>query len=246
MLVDLLATDNMGQYNTKVAQVLGLHSAIYINELLNISNKAHSKGKLYYDKYFLLDRKYITRRTTIENDEQLAIDRKLSQIKVIEKNDGDEDVMLINVEVLASLLSSDDKEKLDKLSKRARVKTAALPGTKLTRQQKLAVELKQGLKCTNPDLKEALEGWIDACQQDTNGKGLTAYKVKVFEQGVDNFAKGDLDIALKVVEIAAVHNYVEVQWAINTFNKNYLDVYKNRKVETNASARRVRVSDEVY
>ena len=40
MLIDLLSTDNLANYNIKIAQVMGLHSAIYINELINISNKA--------------------------------------------------------------------------------------------------------------------------------------------------------------------------------------------------------------
>ena len=57
MLIDLLATDNQASYNIKIAQVMGLHTAIYINELINISNKATQKNKLIADKFFILDRK---------------------------------------------------------------------------------------------------------------------------------------------------------------------------------------------
>ena len=57
MLIDLLATDNLANYNIKIAQIMGLHTAIYINELINISNKATQKNKLVADKFFILDRK---------------------------------------------------------------------------------------------------------------------------------------------------------------------------------------------
>ena len=69
MLIDLLSTDNLANYNVKIAQVMGLHSAIYINELINISNKATQKNKLVSDKYFILDRKYITKRTNLSVEE---------------------------------------------------------------------------------------------------------------------------------------------------------------------------------
>lgn len=48
---------------------MGLHTAIYVNELINISAKALKKNKLIADKFFLLDRKYITRRTTLDDKE---------------------------------------------------------------------------------------------------------------------------------------------------------------------------------
>ena len=48
MLLDLLSTDNLVNYNVKIAQIMGLHTAIYINELINISNKAIKKKKLEY------------------------------------------------------------------------------------------------------------------------------------------------------------------------------------------------------
>ena len=154
--------------------------------------------------------------------------------------------MLIDVDKLANLLTTDDQERLAKLSKRARVKSAVMPGLKQTKKEKLAVELKEAIKATNSELRTALEGWVDACQQDLKGKGLTAYKVRVFEKAVDDFAKGDLDLALKIVEIAAMHNYIEIQWAINTFNKSYSQQFYQRNIPTNTSVRNVRVSDEVF
>lgn len=91
---------------------MGLHTAIYLNELINISAKASRKNKLVSDKYFLLDRKYITKRTTIDEKEQLAIDYKLSKQSIICKPDGGVDVMWIDIDRLANMLSSDDEKYL--------------------------------------------------------------------------------------------------------------------------------------
>ena len=115
--MDILATDNMVSYNVKIAQVMGLHSAIYINELMNISAKAHRKNKLISDRYFLLDRKYITKRTTIDEKEQLAIDYKLVKQNIIFKPEGGVDVLELNIDKLAEILSSDDEKYLQKVKK---------------------------------------------------------------------------------------------------------------------------------
>ena len=46
MLIDLLSNANLVSYNYKVAQLFGLHTAIYLAELLNINDKAIKKNKL--------------------------------------------------------------------------------------------------------------------------------------------------------------------------------------------------------
>jgi hypothetical protein len=38
MLIELLSMSNYGNYNIKVAHILGLEAAIYLNELLNIKD----------------------------------------------------------------------------------------------------------------------------------------------------------------------------------------------------------------
>ena len=63
MLIDLLCTDNYVSFNINIAKVMGLNYAIYISELLNISNKATAKKKLL-DGKFKVDRDYIANRTT--------------------------------------------------------------------------------------------------------------------------------------------------------------------------------------
>ena len=249
MLVDILATDNMASYNVKIAQVMGLHTAIYINELLNISAKATKKNKLIADKFFLLDRKYITKRTTIDEKEQLAIDYKLCKSDIIIKPENSPDTLYLNIDKLAEMLSSDDEKFLQKVSKNTKVVTAALPGLKQTLKQKQASEMKTYITTTNDELKQSFEDWVDSVIANPKSSGLTKTKVALFQRDVHTFANGDLDVALKVIELAIKGGYNDAQWAINNFNKDYSNYFRKRFVDTANSgvSRSVAVSqDEVF
>ena len=244
MLIDLLSTDNLANYNVKIAQVMGLHTAIYVNELINISNKATQKNKLIVDKFFILDRRYITKRTTLELEEQLAIDNKLMKVDVMQKPAGEVDNIYIDIDKLASMISSDDKQFLDSVTKKTKVKTTVLPGMKQTVKQKQASEMKSYITVTFPELKEAFESWVDGVL--ANPKGFLSKKaVSLFQRDVDTFANGDLDIALKVIEIATINGYRDASWAINVFNRDYANNFRNRFVST-ATQRRAEVADEVF
>jgi hypothetical protein len=246
MLIDLLATDNLTSYNTKVARVLGLHTAVYIAELMNISAKASQKAKLVEDKYFILDRKYITKRTTLEFEEQFAIDSKLMQLNIIQKPAGDVDTIYFDVNKLAEILSTDDEQTLAKVAKKAKVTTTSVPGVRQSARKKQFDDLKQYITVGNEELKQAFEDWIDGVYN--NPKGFLSKKaVSLFQRDVDTFANGDLDVALKVLEIATVGGYREASWAIEKFNKDYANQFRRRYVvPTTSPIRNVVVSDEVF
>lgn len=228
MMLDILATDNMVSYNVKVARIMGLHSAIYINELINISAKAIKKSKLIAGKYFLLDRKYITERTTIEEKEQLAIDYKLVQNNIINKPEDSTDAIFINVDKLAEMISSDNEKYLNSLSKRTQVHTTSLPGMKETLKQKKAKELKTFITTDDDKLRVAFEGWIDSVQNNPKSTGLTSVKVRLFQKDVREFANGDLNLALKIIEMSTKGSYTDAQWAINNFNAHPPVGYRKR------------------
>ena len=46
MLLDLLSSSNQLSFNIKVAQLVGLHSAVYLSELMAINEKAIRKNKI--------------------------------------------------------------------------------------------------------------------------------------------------------------------------------------------------------
>ena len=245
MITDLLATDNMVSYNVKIANIMGLHTAIYITELINISVKATQKKKLVVDKYFTVDRKYITRRTTIDVKEQLAIDYKLAKVGVIQKPAGGIDTLYIDVDKLAEIISSDDPEYLQKVSKNTEVKTTALPGLKQTMRQKQAEEMKGYLTTVNSDIRNALEGWVDGVYSNPNGF-LSKRAVNIFERTVDEFAQGDFTVAMKIIDIATVGGYRDATWAINKYRDDGLDKQVRNSYVSTSVRRKVALADEVY
>ena len=239
MLVELLSTSNYVSYNIKLADLLGLHSAIYLSELMNINDKAIKKDKMD-NNYFTLVRSYITARTTLDVKEQLEIEENLLKLGILEHGDT-QDHILLNINVLAALLTNPDEQLIDKLKKkRKRAQSAA----RATKDDKIKANLKSHLKVTNQELREAYEGWIDTIY-DKQG-WMSVKCVTVAENTVDEFSNRNLDIALKLLEIASVHGYRDITWAIDKFNHDFRVSYTTspevRKVVTSNN----QLSEEVF
>jgi hypothetical protein len=151
-----------------------------------------------------------------------------------------------DVNKLAEILSTDDEQKLAKVAKKAKVTTTSVPGVRQSARKKQFDDLKQYITVGNEELKQAFEDWIDGVYN--NPKGFLSKKaVSLFQRDVDTFANGDLDVALKVLEIATVGGYREASWAIEKFNKDYANQFRRRYVvPTTSPTRNVVVSDEVF
>ena len=65
MLINLISSSNYQSYNVIIAKALGLETAVYLNALIEINEKAIRKNKLV-DEHFLIDRNYILERTNID------------------------------------------------------------------------------------------------------------------------------------------------------------------------------------
>ena len=240
MLIELLSTSNYVSYNIKLAELLGLHTAIYVSELMNINDKAIKKNKLDQE-YFKLDRSYITSRTTIDESEQLEIEENLLKLGILERGESD-DLLSLNITTLTTLMMTTDEELIDKIKKGRKRKSRS--SNKSTKADKIKENLKANLRVQNTELRQAYEGWIDAIY-DKQG-WMSVKCVTVAEDTVDEFSGRNLDIALKLLEIASIHGYRDIQWAINMYNKQYSVSYKpspsvKRVVTTNAQ-----LSSEVF
>ena len=77
MLIELLSMSNYVHFNVKLAEILGLHTAIYLGQITDINEKAIRKNKVD-ENFFTIDREYITKRTTIPEKEQNQIVRNKS------------------------------------------------------------------------------------------------------------------------------------------------------------------------
>ena len=215
MLIELLSTSNYVSYNVKLADILGLHAAIYVSELMNINDKAIRKDRMT-ESSFSLNREYIKKRTTLSLEEQFEIESNLIKLGIVEKPTDDVNSIVLNINVLTTLLMSTDNELLENVEKLVKLKNKK---SKATKADAIRQNLKTNIVTTNMELIEAYSDWIDAVYAKQGWMSKKA--VTLGQSVVDNFSKRDLDVALAVISIAAMHGYVDMQWAINKYSEQY-------------------------
>lgn len=237
MLIDLLSTSNYVSYNIKLAELLGLHTAIYISELMNINDKAIRKNKLD-DNYFKLQREYIKGRTTLEEKEQLSIEENLIKLGILEKGNA-EDELSLNITTLTTIMMSADEQLIDNIKKLNKVKNK-----KTTKKEQVKLNLKKALIVDNIELREAYEKWIDAVYEKDGW--MTKEAVSYAQEIIDNASNRDLDIALEILKIASVNAYRDMSWAVNAYKAQYKVNYKIKNQTTPVVTKATELSSEVF
>lgn len=227
MFIDLLNTENYVQFNVKTANIFGLHTAIYLQLLLSVFEKAQRKNKLI-DGYVKLDRSYVTSLTTLSANEQMSIDKQLIQSKVIEKLD--DNLIKLDVDMYASLISDDDVARVKKLASSVKTKDEQ----KVARKVKLIENLKKHIQCSNTKVYVALSNWIDAIMSI---KALSAQAVDIFQDKLYEYTKGDADMAVAIINIAIAQCWTECDWAINSY-------IKSNKMKERTQVTSVRVTEQ--
>lgn len=218
MIFDLLSTDMYAQYNVKVAQALGLNAAVYINELININRKAIEKKKLTTeDGKFLVKRSYIKDRTTLTEDEQLILDNKFIKLEIMKKDLDKPDELCLDIDNLTSLLLAEDKDILKEAGKT--IKKRGRPAGS-TREIQAATLKKFTESHRNPEIVNALKGWVDGVYANPKGF-LSKIAIETFMKELDDYCNCDLDLALKLIEIATINGYRVFEWAKKQFENNY-------------------------
>ena len=212
MLIDILSTTSYAQYNVTLAHILGLDAAIYINQLININEKAVRKSTLK-EGYIKLKRSYITERTTFSKAKQLQIENNLIDAGLIFRDTSDLDLVKVDTEALTSLVMSEDESLVKDISKISKKKG----GTKEARELASAASLKECITAENGELRKAYYDWIDAVL--FKHSSLTPKAVTVAQSQVDKFSNRDLDVALALLEFAAVGGYVYMTNAIKNYAK---------------------------
>lgn len=231
MLLDIFDNDNSISINYKTISIFGLPTAVYLTELINIYKKAIRKNKLVDNVYFKVDRKYINNTLALSVEEQLACDLNLIKTSILKKSVEDPDVLTLDVNLYLSLLSSNDFKLIDDVRKQMKVKKPR--GLKISQRQAIINELKDSIECSNYELLTALRNWVDGVYSRPNGF-LSKSAIKIFQETLNNYTKGDLDLALRIVQIATVQGYRDCEWAINMFEES-----ERRKIKQNTKMTRV-------
>lgn len=214
MLLDLICDSSNVRFNSNLAQILGLHPSIYISLLLDINNKAIKKNKIN-NNYFKLDRKYVKDKSTLSYDEQKEIDELLEKLSIISKQDDDH--ICVNITAITTIMMSPDESLITNIKKIIKEKSAA-KGPKLTKEEVLTQNLKAKITCTNPELNIAYMDWIDAVMAKQHW--MSAKAVTSAQELIDTYTNRNLDLALKLLNIASINGYRDIQWAINVYEKD--------------------------
>lgn len=211
MLIELLSTCNYVSYNIQIAHVLGLHTAIYLSELMNINDKAIKKDKMS-ENCFTVDRKYITKRTTLQESEQKEIETFLLKAGILEKGANKDNKISINLTALTTIIMAPDEKLLGDLAK--------LKSNSVKSRTKTNVfdNLKSSVSCVNDELRVAYYDWIEAVLTKDNYMTKTA--VVSGQKIVDEASGRNLDVALRIIEIAAINGYRDMSWAVNSYNES--------------------------
>ena len=212
MLVDLLCSGNLVSYNSRIAQMIGLHPAIYLAELLTIEDKATRKSKKR-GNYFTLDRGYMEDRTTFSIEEQLQIDKNLIELGILIQDESDKSMMTIDVSRLTSLFMTEDEEIIDK------IKVVSSKKKRVSKEEGMILGLQRFVDCQNDELRDAYNDWI----QSTVSKSgwLSKAAVELAQQSIDEFSQRDLDVALDVIHIAALNGWRDMNWAIQRYKETH-------------------------
>ena len=232
MLIELLSTDNYGQYNIKVAKLFGLETAVYLNELININEKAVRKNKVS-DCFFVLDRDYLTSRTTLTTEQQLEIEDKLIECDVLKRKENC--TLSIDIILLTNMISSEDEDLKKNLIKLTELKGKKAKGTK---QKQIVENLKTNVNSGNNVLDEYLKQWVEVVSSKYGWMNKIA--VQEGQNKVINASHPDIDKAIEIVKIAIINGHRDMQWAIDAYNK----AHENEKKLTNFN-QCVNISDAI-
>lgn len=239
MLLDLIEPANQEMFNIKLAHTIGLNAAVYCGELLNIIGQVTRKKKFDENGFFKLNRDYVFQRTTLTVEEQLNIDSALSKINLIKKDLENPDNIKLDITLLGDIIANEDLTISDDLKKRTKLKNSK--EAREAKKASITQALKKSITITDKELNTALCGWIDSMAAAK--KLITKECVVEFQKTMNNYTKGDLDLALRLVQIATINLYRDCAWAINIYEKDMKKVAKagyniiiNRVKEENISS----------
>jgi hypothetical protein len=225
----------------KLARVIGLEASVYLCELMNINEKATRKNKVS-GNFFVLDRDYIQSRTTIDEKRQGELDTFLVGLGIIEKSKENDNHLYVNIPTIVDLMTSPD----DSLMKEVKIQKSKT--SKVSKKQAILNTLKSNIVTDNVDLVAAYSEWIDAIYEKD---GYMHKSTVISAQNViDNFSQRNLDVALKVLEIALINGYRDMTYAVNNYKRNYTEHYRmvtNPPVVKREEPRVTkRLSDEIF
>lgn len=183
-------------YNIKLANMVGLESAVYLNAILSLDQTSN------------IDRDKIKTITTLSIEKQRAIDLMFVKLNIFELVSSN--TINVNYPALLALYNENNEDILNttipKITKRK------------TKSDAIRDELKFLIKTDNGELRDAYMSWIDSVFAKQGW--MSKKSVELGQKLIDSYSNRNLDVAIELLNIAAVGGYRDIQWAINSYEEN--------------------------
>lgn len=192
--------------NKRLVKLAGFEVAAYWAELQSILKQVVKKQAADEHGFFILDRDYVERETTLTINKQLKCDDKLVCLGVMLKDETNPNRIAIAVNGMVAVITDEDTTKLKKTSAvKKDEKAAKAAGIKAT--------MKKAILETDPDVRAAYERWVEGMLDAANCR-FTKAVVQLFEKTVTEYTN-DKNLRIKIIEIATTNSYKDATWAIN-------------------------------
>jgi hypothetical protein len=194
--------------NKRLCKLAGFEVAAYWAELQSILKQVVKKQTADEHGFFILDREYVERETTLTLARQLKCEAKLIEMGVMAKDPDNPNRITIGVNSMIELITNEDTKKLKKSSTKANkeeAKAAKIEGMKET--------MKRFIIEQDEELRAAYYRWIEGMIDAANCR-FTKAVVQLFEKTITEYT-ADKNIRLKLIEIATINSYRDANWAIN-------------------------------
>ena len=193
--------------NKRLIKLTSFEVAAYWAELQSILKQVVKKQTADEQGFFILDRDYVERETTLTTTKQLKCEAKLIELGVMAKDPDNPNRIAIGVNNMIELITDEDTKKLKKSTKAVKeeAKVAKVEGMKQT--------MKRFITEQDPELRAAYFQWIDGMIDAANCR-FTKAVVQLFEKTVSGW-NADKATKLKIIEIATINSYRDANWALN-------------------------------
>lgn len=192
--------------NKRLVKIAGFEVAAYWAELQSILKQVIKKQTADEHGFFILDREYMERETTLTLTKQLKCEDKLIAMGVIAKDPENPNRLCLSVHGMIEAITNEDTKKLRKT-------TAVKKDEKAAKLAGIKTAMKKAIVETDAELRAAYERWVDGMVDAQNCR-FTKAVVQLFEKTVTDYTP-DKTKRLRIIEIATVNSYKDATWAIS-------------------------------
>lgn len=208
--LDIVGPDAEGKFNRRLAKLVGLQTAVYASEILNILFRVRTKKTYDPEGFWTLDRKYVEERTTISPENQRICDEALKLVGILDSEGSNK--IRVRVDVLFKILADDTLIPPETIMA-IQHKVSTPP---LSNKEKRMFGLKKCITETDNDLKIAYENWVEAIDEK---RKVTKPVIQGFINDVNNYTT-DKNKKLEIIHIATQAGWAVVDWCVRKTKNN--------------------------